>query len=69
CLSPSTQLLLKIAPENLHAFSSSLDITFARLGGIALVAALATAEAQPVAVMVVLLMIASLLMTAVFRRH
>ncbi|MEM8776870.1 MAG: MFS transporter [Pseudomonadota bacterium] len=35
---PSTQLVLRIAPADLRACSASLDITFARLGGVATVA-------------------------------
>jgi len=38
---PSTQLVLKFAPKGLSAISTSLDITFARLGGVATVALLA----------------------------
>ncbi len=38
---PSTQLILRFAPEGLTAVSASLDITFARLGGIATVSTLA----------------------------
>ena len=38
---PSTQLVLKFAPENLSAMAVSLDITFARLGGVATVTLLA----------------------------
>jgi len=38
---PSTLLVLKFAPEDLKAFSTSLDITFARLGGVAAVGLLA----------------------------
>ncbi|GAB5448407.1 MFS transporter [Gymnodinialimonas sp.] len=38
---PSTQLILRFAPEGLTALSASLDITFARLGGIATVSILA----------------------------
>lgn len=40
---PSTQLILRFAPKGLSAASTSLDITFARLGGIAMVALLAEA--------------------------
>ena len=35
---PSTQLVLKFVPKELRAISTSLDITFARLGGIVTVA-------------------------------
>jgi MFS family permease len=38
---PSTQLVLKLAPKGMTAVSASLDITFARLGGVATVAFLA----------------------------
>lgn len=38
---PSTQLVLKFAPKGLSVISASLDITFARLGGVATVALLA----------------------------
>ena len=38
---PSTQLILKFAPKGTRAVSASLDITFARLGGVATVAFLA----------------------------
>lgn len=38
---PSTQLVLKYAPKGMSAVSASLDITFARLGGVATVAILA----------------------------
>jgi len=38
---PSTQLVLKLAPKGMTAISASLDITFARLGGVMTVALLA----------------------------
>ncbi len=38
---PSTQLVLRLAPKGMSALSTSLDITFARLGGITTVAILA----------------------------
>lgn len=38
---PSTQLVLKFAPEGLKAIAISLDITFARFGGVATVTLLA----------------------------
>lgn len=38
---PSTQLILKFAPTGMSAASASLDITFARLGGVATVTFLA----------------------------
>jgi len=41
---PSTQLILHFAPQGLRAISTSLDITFARIGGILSVAILAEAK-------------------------
>ncbi len=41
---PSTQLILRLASSGMSAVSTSLDITFARLGGIATVAILAEME-------------------------
>jgi MFS family permease len=41
---PSTQMILKFAPKGMGAISASLDITFARLGGVATVAILAHAN-------------------------
>lgn len=41
---PSTQMILKFAPKGMSGLSTSLDITFARLGGIATVAILAEKE-------------------------
>lgn len=38
---PSTQLILRLAPKGTSAVSASLDITFARLGGVATVTLLA----------------------------
>jgi len=38
---PSTQLVLKLSPRGMTAISASLDITFARLGGVTTVAFLA----------------------------
>lgn len=38
---PSTQLILAYAPKGVRAISASLDITFARIGGVATVALLA----------------------------
>lgn len=40
---PSTQMVLRYSPKGMSAVSTSLDITFARLGGIATVAILAEA--------------------------
>ena len=41
---PSTLLILRFAPNDSRAFAASLDITFARLGGIAMVALLAGSQ-------------------------
>ncbi|MEM9578090.1 MAG: MFS transporter [Pseudomonadota bacterium] len=41
---PSTQMILRFAPKGMRGVSTSLDITFARLGGIATVAVLAGTE-------------------------
>ena len=43
CNAPSTHLLLKLVPEELHVFSASFDIVLARLGGIVAVAFLSHA--------------------------
>ena len=62
---PSTQLVLRFAPEGLRAISTSLDITFARLGGVLSVALLAKHGpgfvAQGIAVLTVLALIAAIL--------
>ena len=42
--SPSTQMVLKFAPKGLQAISASMDITFARIGGVVTVALLAQFE-------------------------
>ena len=49
CNSPSTHLVLKLTPPDLHAFVSSLDITFARCGGVVSVALLSGVGANYVA--------------------
>jgi MFS family permease len=41
---PSTQMILKFAPKGMSAVSTSLDITFARLGGVVTVMILAPIE-------------------------
>lgn|GEM_PF-919221 len=41
---PSTQMILRFAPRGMRALSASLDITFARLGGVVTVALLAHAD-------------------------
>ncbi len=43
---PSTQLILRFAPKGMSAVSTSLDITFARVGGIATVAFLAETKVE-----------------------
>jgi hypothetical protein len=45
---PSTQLVLRFFPKGMSTVSTSLDITFARLGGIATVALLAEAQCRPI---------------------
>jgi sugar phosphate permease len=52
---PSTQLVLRFAPQGMRAVSTSLDITFARLGGIATVAFLAQATLTVAATVVTVL--------------
>ncbi|SMX30469.1 Multidrug resistance protein MdtL [Pelagimonas phthalicica] len=58
---PSTQLVLKHAPEGLRSLASSLDITLARLGGVALVAALAGRDGAVVLGSVAVLVLLSVL--------
>ena len=41
---PSTQMVLRFAPKGMSAISTSLDITFARLGGVATVSLLAQTQ-------------------------
>ncbi len=41
---PSTQIILRSAPEGTNALAASLDISFARLGGVLIVAVLANAS-------------------------
>lgn len=57
---PSTQLILKAAPRNMRTASVSLDITFARLGGVACVAGLAQAPIGGATVTVVALSLIAL---------
>lgn len=58
---PSTQLVLRFAPKGLSVISASLDITFARLGGVATIAWLASSQfGFSVAVVVGLSLAASL---------
>lgn len=55
---PSTQMVLKFAPLGMSAISTSLDITFARLGGVVTVTLLAQSQ---IATSVVLLLVMALL--------
>jgi MFS family permease len=63
---PSTQMVLRFAPRRLNAFSASLDITFARAGGIATVACLAQSSLKfSLATIFVLSFLAMLALAAV----
>ncbi len=57
CNSPSTHLLLRLAPNELRAFSSSLDITFARCGSAVIVGLLSALS--PTSVVFAILVISS----------
>ena len=52
CNSPSTHLLLRLSPPVLRAFSSSLDITFARCGSVIIVALFSTIDPVSAAMIV-----------------
>lgn len=65
---PSTQLVLKLAPESLSAICTSLDITFARLGGVATVAFLAESEFGYSVKVVVSLSLVALICALMFLR-
>ena len=58
---PSTQMTLMFAPKRMRAFAASLDITFARLGGVATVALLAQSMFGYAVLVVVLLCFVALL--------
>lgn len=58
---PSTQLILKHAPERANAIAASLDITFARLGGVLTVALLAKVTINSAVTSVIGLCLVSLL--------
>lgn len=58
---PSTQLILMFAPKGMSAASASLDITFARLGGVATVTFLAHLIFFKAAVVIVLLCVVALI--------
>jgi predicted MFS family arabinose efflux permease len=67
--SPSTQLILRFAPKGMSAVSTSLDITFARLGGIATVAILAeTRPSYAAATVSILCFLAALCTVSVNKR-
>ncbi len=66
---PSTQLILRHAPQGLRAVSTSLDITLARLGGILAVAVFAETSAFSAALAIcAACFVAALCTFAVFRR-
>ncbi|MEM6577640.1 MAG: MFS transporter [Pseudomonadota bacterium] len=50
--SPSTQLVIKFAPKGMSAVATSMDITFARLGGIVTVAILAESATSQAATLI-----------------
>ncbi|MEO1154995.1 MAG: MFS transporter, partial [Pseudomonadota bacterium] len=58
---PSTQLILKFAPKGTTAVSASLDITFARFGGVAAVAVLAQKDFSQSVIAVLVLSAVALL--------
>lgn len=66
CLSPTTQLLLKLSPKNMAAFSSSMDITFARFGGVVMVALLAGGDIALIAMAVTAASVFALCASKVF---
>lgn len=55
CNSPSTHLLLRLSPTGLRAFSSSLDITFARCGSVFVVTLFSAIDPVSAALTVVVL--------------
>ena len=65
---PSTQVILKLAPEGMRAVSTSLDITFARLGGAVTVALLARSGLSLALVAVVTLAVVAVLSGALALR-
>lgn len=62
---PSTQLVLHFAPQGMRAISTSLDITFARLGGVMTVTLLARSD--PAYVIGGILLLSSLAIAAALR--
>lgn len=52
---PSTQMILKYAPKGMSAASTSLDITFARIGGVLTVALFSRAEMMMTSLVAILL--------------
>lgn len=68
CNSPSTHLLLRLAPKEMRAFSSSLDITFARCGGVVTVTLFSVTGSDVSAIaMIVLSALAILICSIVLR--
>jgi len=63
---PSTLLVLKFAPDGLKAFSTSLDITFARLGGVATVGLLSLLSASHSLLVVLFLSATALMLSLLF---
>jgi len=63
---PSTQLVLKFAPKELSAISMSLDITSARLGGVATVTLLAHSELGSSLIVTAALSLAALVFALIF---
>lgn len=65
---PSTQLILKMAPKGTSALSASIDITFARIGGVVTVSVLAnTMFGYAVVAITILSIVAMLCALAAFR--
>lgn len=68
CNSPSTHLLLRLAPNDLRAFSSSLDITFARCGSAVTVAFLSALGPFSVVLAITVISAAAILSSQFFLR-
>ncbi|WP_299504687.1 MFS transporter [uncultured Roseobacter sp.] len=66
---PSTQLVLKFAPPGLSVISASLDITFARLGGVVTVAWLAQSDFSHSVLVIAGLSLAAVVFAMVFLRR
>lgn len=65
---PSTQLVMKFAPESSRGIASSVDITLARLGGVVSVAILAEAQAGDVLLFAAALSMAAMISAVIFAR-